>query len=98
MKKFLNDGNFPWMEKDPDAVLDYVADWANWLKGDTISTSSWTTENDGITIDSDSNTTTIATVWLSSGTEGTDYKVVNRIVTTAGRTKDQTLMMRIRSK
>ncbi len=76
--------------KDPDAVLDYQIDWEDWLDGDTISSSSWTVA-DGITEVTDTNTTTTATIWLSGGTDGASYNVVNRIVTAGGRTEDRTI-------
>jgi len=82
-------------EKDPNAVLDYVVDWGTWLAGDTIVTSIWTAET-GITVVSDTKTATTATVWLSGGTAGSDYNVVNRITTTMGRTDDRTLRIRVR--
>ena len=85
--------------KDPDAVKDYTIDWSEWLEdiADTITSSSWEVdEGSGLTIDSDSSTTTAATVWLSAGTEGTRYRVRNRIVTDGGRTEDQSLFIRIR--
>lgn len=83
--------------KDPDAVLDYVRDWSTFLGADTISTSTWTAPA-GITVNSSSNTTTTATVWLSGGTEGTTYAVRNRITTAGGRTEDHTLHFVIQSK
>jgi len=82
-------------EKDPNAILDYVIDWGTWLAGDTIITSTWTAET-GITAVSDTETATTATVWLSGGTAGSDYNVVNRIVTALGRTDDRTLLIRVR--
>jgi len=66
-------------------VLDYRADWEVWLNSDTISTSEWTVPT-GLVEDSDSNTTTDATVWISGGTVGDTYTVSNKIVTAAGRT------------
>ncbi len=74
--------------KDPSDVLDYVVDYVDWLAADsdTISTSTWAAET-GITIDSETETGTAATVWLSSGTAGTRYLVTNTIVTVGGRTK-----------
>ena len=82
--------------KDPASVLDYTIDWGtNWLAaGETISTSAWTVES-GITKDSDSNTTTTATVWLSGGTAGTVYTVTNRITTSAGRTAERSLYIKV---
>lgn len=76
--------------KDPDDTLDFSVSWATWLGADTISTSDWILPS-GITEASSSNTTTAATIWLSGGTRTNTYQVTNRIVTAAGRTKDQTL-------
>ena len=83
--------------KDPNEVLDYQIDWTLRLAGDTISTSTWTVPA-GITKDSDSNTTTAATVWLSGGTLGETYELLNRIVTAGARTMDQTVKIKIKSK
>lgn len=80
--------------KDPDAVLDYQHDWSTWLGADTISTSTWTAS--GLTVDSDSNTTTTATVWLSGGTTGQVVTVTNRVVTAGGRTEDIELVIRVK--
>jgi len=79
------------LHKDPDDVLDYLWDWTEWLanESDTISSSTFTVET-GLTKNSSTNTTTTATVWLSGGTAGEEYDVTNRIVTTGGRTKDET--------
>lgn len=84
-------------DKDPSAVLDYAINWEMWLDGDTISTSTWTAE-DGITIDSSSNSTTLTTVWLSGGTANTTYTVTNRIVTAAGRTDERSLYIRVKQR
>lgn len=80
--------------KDPNAVLDYSFNWATWLVSDTISTSTWTADT-GITINSTTNTTTLATVWLSGGAAGTTYIVTNRIVTNGGRTEDRSLTINV---
>lgn len=85
------------MEKDPDAVLDYGVDWSAELAkhgNDTINTSTWIVPT-GITKDSDSHTTTTATIWLSGGSVGKTYKVVNRITTVGGRTDDRTLSIQV---
>jgi hypothetical protein len=86
--------------KDPDAVVDYGIDWEPWLASDTIATSVWALEADGagLTIDSDDNDTTTATVWLSNGTAGRTGRVRNRITTAGGRTQDKTLSIRIRER
>ncbi len=83
--------------KDPDAVVDFAINWASWLGTDTISTATWTVPA-GLTKASEENTTTIATVWLSGGTVGTDYTVACRIVTAGGRTDDRSLTIRVRAR
>lgn len=83
--------------KDPDAVLDYMVDWSDWLDSDTISTSTWTVTT-GITEDSDTKSDTTTTIWLSGGTVGTEYELVNRIVTAGGREDDRTIMIKVQEK
>lgn len=83
-------------QKDPDAVLDYLVDWTKWLGTDSIDTSDWILPA-GITEDSSTNTTTTATIWLSGGTPGVSYSIVNRITTAAGRTDDRTIVVECRS-
>ena len=67
-------------DKNIDATLDYGIDWTDWLNGDTIATSSWdvpagiTNENEGF----DDNETVI---WLSGGSVGPAYKLVNTVTT-----------------
>lgn len=82
-------------QKDPSAALTYTIDWEKWLGADTVSTSTWTVPS-GITKDSDSATTTVATVKLSGGTLGADYDVVNRIVTAGGLQDERTLRIQVR--
>lgn len=79
------------VEKDPSAVLDYGFDWSAWLAdGDTIASVVWTVPT-GITKDNQSESTTIATVWLSGGTAQTQYLVGCKITTAAGRVDERTL-------
>ena len=85
------------VKKDPEAVLDYTINWTAWLDGDTILTSVWTVPT-GITKDSESNTTLRATAWLSGGTDGTNYIVVNTIVTAAGRTDERSVVVYVRDR
>lgn len=84
--------------KDPNAVLDWVFDWSNWLlAGETITTSTFATTA-GITVNSSSNTTTNTTVWLSGGNTGQIYSVTNTVVTTGGRTDDRTITIRVKNR
>lgn len=83
--------------KDPDAVLDYSVDWSSWLGSDEIATSTWeiTGTDSDLTVTTDSKTTTATTVWLSGGTLGVIYSVVNRITTDGGRTDDRTIAVQM---
>lgn len=83
--------------KDPDAILDYENDWEDWLDGDTISSSSWAADT-GLTVDSDSHTTTTATAWLSGGTIGVAYDITNTIITASGRTDERTIRITVRER
>lgn len=84
--------------KDPQAVLDYGWDWSEWLPdGDTITASTWTVPT-GITKDSDSHDDTTTTIWLRGCTVGTEYELVNHIVTADGREDDRTLRIVGRNK
>ena len=84
--------------KDPDAVLDWKFDWYNWLtNGETISTSTFIV-TPGLTVNSTSNTGSAATVWLSGGRTGQAYLVTNRITTSAGRTDDRSITIRVKDR
>ena len=79
--------------KDPDAILDYAFNWALWLGTDVISTSTWILDT-GLTKVSDTNTSTLATVWISGGTADATYNITNRITTAGGRTEDRSFSIR----
>lgn len=84
--------------KDPDAVLEYTRDWADWLEdGETIASSDWIIDG-GLTEDSSSHDDDSATIWLSGGTAGEDVYVTNRITTSAGRTEDRTFLIYVRER
>jgi hypothetical protein len=82
--------------KDPNAVLDYKWDWAEWLAaGDTISTADVTLASGDVAINSESNTTTSVTAWISGGTVSTQAQLTARVVTAQGRTADRTITLLI---
>ena len=84
---------------DPNDVKEYTANWEAEMNrtSDTIATSVWAIDSGTATIDSDTNTTTSATVWLSAATAGPVH-ARNRITTTGGRTLDQTLILTVESR
>lgn len=78
-------------EKDPNATLDYVWDWTDWLEvGETIQSFALTIPL-GLTLVSSSNTTTTVSAWVSGGTVLIGYALICRITTTDGRVDDRTL-------
>ena len=77
-------------EKTAYGVLEYPLLWADWLEGDTLTASTWTTET-GLTIDRSTFTDTLAVVWLAGGALGTTYTVMNRIETALGRKDERTI-------
>lgn len=83
--------------KDPDAVLDFRINWAEWLGSDAISTSTWIADA-GVTVEAHSATGKVTTVWLSGGLHGRRYHVTNRIVTEGGRTDDRTIMLSVENR
>lgn len=81
--------------KDPSAVLDYVFDWTEWLAtGETIADHTITADT-GITVDSSTELDGKVTVWLSGGTAGQNYKVACKITTSAGRTDERTIWIKV---
>lgn len=83
--------------KDPDAVVDYAFDWADWMAtGDTIA--SYTLTVDGVTLDSDSSTDTAVVAWLSGGTAGSLASIACKVTTGAGRTDERTAVIKIRER
>lgn len=83
--------------KDPNEVVDYDLSWSDQMTADTdtIASSTWTVPV-GITMDSSSNTTTRTKVWLSGGTSGEAYTLLNRVVTAGGRTFDQSVKIKMK--
>lgn len=83
-----------WPDKDPDEILDYTVRWWRRLVDDTIIASIWTVPA-GITMTDSSFQPDYTTIWLSGGTTGQTYEIVNEIVTAGGRTMDQTVRVNI---
>jgi hypothetical protein len=81
--------------KDPNAVLDWSFNWSRWLAESEVISSAEIEVEDGLTKDSQSNTATTATVWLSGGTLGVTYQVTCRVTTNQGRTDERTIGIRV---
>lgn len=82
--------------KDPGEVKDYAVDWAAHLAAsETITTSTWVVAT-GITEGTKSATTTKATIWLSGGIAGGEYRVTNHVVTNQGREFERSFTVSVR--
>lgn len=101
---FKTDHSGNYINKDPDAYLDYSVDWSDWLVGnDTIASSAWTIstvsgDTAPLATDNDLSTTTKATIWLSGGTTGYIYTVTNEITTASGLIDDRSFRIFVREK
>lgn len=81
--------------KDPDAVLDYVWDWSQWLQAGEAITSYSVIAPTGITKASDARDGALIVAWLSGGTNGQSYQVTCRTTTNQGRTDDRSITLRV---
>lgn len=81
--------------KDPDAVLDYIFDWTDWLSPNEEITTSTMLVSAGLVIDTSSHGNYTATAWVSGGTAGRPYLLTNRITTNQGRTDDRSVTIRV---
>jgi hypothetical protein len=87
-------------EKDPDAVLDYVIDFAEkWLAaGDEILNVDVAVAAGDVVIDDFTEADGVVTAWISGGTVDTLAKVRYRVTTAQGRTDDRTLELTIQER
>lgn len=77
------------------AVLDYAMLWQEWLQtGEQIATSAWNNPS-GLTVASPEHSINQAKVWVSGGTKGVTYKLVNTITTNQGRTDARELYIKV---
>jgi len=82
-------------EKDPQETIDLSFAWAPKLDGDTIVTSTFTLP-DGLTEESTAIDGSITTIFVSGGTIGRIYRIVNTLTTSGGRTYERTIYVRVR--
>lgn len=87
-----------WDAKDPNEVLDYSIDWnPRLITGDAIATATWTIPA-GLTQGASSFANGITSTFISGGAENVTYTVQCRITTTGGRTMDQSVKLKIKSR
>ncbi len=81
-------------KKDPNSTRKFTIKWARWLlsqgSGEVIANSEWIVP-EGLNKLSEGFDTVSATIWISGGTDGAIYRVINRITTDDGQIQDATL-------
>lgn len=79
--------------KDPDATLDYVWDYSEWLEaGETIDDYTVIVPTE-LTLVADGEADGVVTAWLSGGLDGAKYTVTCRIETSVGRIDDRSMII-----
>ena len=81
--------------QDPEAVLDHSWDWSAWLADAETISSYVVTVPAGMTLASHSEASGVVTAWVSGGTVGTTYRLECKIVTSAGRTDERSIKIRV---
>ena len=85
--------------KDPQSILNWSIDWADWLQtAEGILSDSWTITPSGTLAESSSSTAgTVSTIYLTGGTVGETYRVTCTMVSdaTPARTVERTITIRI---
>lgn len=98
-----------WLEKDPDALLDFMFDWAglehgnwsdDWLQPGEVITLHEITVPAGITLESDAPSLDqkAVIVWLKDGEACTSYDVVCKITTNLSRTDERTMRIKVKDR
>jgi hypothetical protein len=85
------------LTKDPNARLDYGFDWTGFLKGKTITASSWVIPA-GLINEGEALSSTVATVILSGGVLAKQYEITNRITASDGTIDQRSLSILIQKK
>jgi hypothetical protein len=99
-----------WPPKDKDETLDYSLDWSRALEsGETISSVSWSVVFEdvkvnfpvSVTVDAlrnftQTNTSTVSTIYLQGGTDNKEYKLFCSVTTSTGLVKERSVKIRIR--
>jgi len=105
--------SYRWPNKDPDETLDYSIDWSRFLgSGVTLSSVEWYVDNadgdktliaNGATINtiqnvSQTNTDTVATINIGSGTANVEYKFYCRITDSSGSQAERVVKLRVKER
>ena len=94
---FRTDRLGAFIDKDPDATLDYSMDWSDWLaQGDALATQEWrvsTIAGDAspmsVTSSSLNGVTATTTAIVTGGTAGNTYTLTCKVTTDGGLTDER---------
>jgi|SaaInlStandDraft_4_1057021.scaffolds.fasta_scaffold217779_2 hypothetical protein len=76
--------------------LDYSIDLTAWLAtGDSIISTTASAAPSGLTVGVTGSTTSVPKVWLSGGTDGTEYQITALMTTNAGRIKEVDFKLKV---
>jgi hypothetical protein len=82
---------------DPQATLVYGIEWADWLaEGDSIVSSTWQSDDVGISLGFDELDGTQTRVIVSGGTHKRDYRITNHVVSAQGMEDDRSIILKVR--
>ena len=104
--------SYKWPDKDKDELLDYSIDWSRFLGSDVISGVTWYIDDaagtktevnntdivDGLQFVQGTNTTTVATIRLSLGTNNKRYKITCKVTTLGGLQYERSVFLRVKEK
>lgn len=84
-------------EQDPDEKLNYGIDYSDRLPaGDNIATSVWTVPA-ALTASNQTISGQIASLWLTAGVAGSDYRISNKSTSVAGLIVEDYIVLQIRN-
>lgn len=86
-------------QKDPDALREFPLNYSEWLaslgEGKTIVGSAWTVPT-GITEEESDFTDLATSIWLSGGTHGVDYELLNHVTLSDDQEDEFALIVQVR--
>ena len=99
MNEFVLVAGKPTIEKDPDAELDYIVKFGDWLEPNADSIEQvLSVIAVGVTIDSADVLGSNVVLWVSGGEVGQPASVTVRVRTTGGRVDDRTIHFKIKQR
>lgn len=105
--------SFKWPNKDTNESLDYSLDWSRFLRsGESISSVVWSVDDangvkqpftppntiNGLTNGGNNNSTSVATITLSSGTNNLAYKLYCTVTLNTGFVAERSITIQIKER